>query len=128
MMARRAGLRGIAAARRSWALSGGRIQPSSLTVSPSTLLANAHASPTVQFRNLRAGCEPARVGRPPFSRALSMSDVTPKEGTVAVTIVDPVTAKEGRLIHARIGASVLDVAQVCVSPPQSPLADVASIG
>merc|ERR1712216_71494 len=101
MMARRAGSRWIAAARRSWALSGGRIQPTSLTVSPSTLLANAHASQTGRFR----------FSRPPYSRALSMSDVTPKEGTVAVTIVDPVTAKEGRLIHARIGASVLDVAQ-----------------
>ena len=118
MMARRAGSRWIAAARRSWALSGGRIQPTSLTVSPSTLLANAHASQTGRFR----------VSRPPFSRALSMSDVTPKEGTVAVTIVDPVTAKEGRLIHARIGASVLDVAQVCVPLPQSSLANVASIG
>ena len=118
MMARRAGLRWIAAARRSWALSDGRIQPTSLTVSPSTLLANAHASQTGRFR----------VSRPPYSRALSMSDVTPKEGTVAVTIVDPVTAKEGRLIHARIGASVLDVAQVCVPLPQSSLANVASIG
>ena len=118
MMARRAGSRWIAAARRSWALSGGRIQPTSLTVSPSTLLANAHASQTGRFR----------VSRPPYSRALSMSDVTPKEGTVAVTIVDPVTAKEGRLIHARIGASVLDVAQVCVPLPQSSLANVASIG
>lgn len=44
-------------------------------------------------------------------RAMSMSDVTPKEGTVTVTIIDPVTAKDGRQIQARIGASVLEVAQ-----------------
>jgi hypothetical protein len=40
-----------------------------------------------------------------------MSNVTPKQGTVTVKIIDPVTAKEGRQIQARIGASVLDVAQ-----------------
>ncbi len=50
----------------------------------------------------------AKAGQP---RAMSMSDVAPKQGTVTVTIIDPVTAKEGRTIHARIGASVLDVAQ-----------------
>ena len=44
-------------------------------------------------------------------RAMSMSEVSPQEGTVTVIIVDPVTAKEGRQIQARIGASVLDVAQ-----------------
>lgn len=44
-------------------------------------------------------------------RALSMSDVTPKAGTVSVTIVDPVTAKDGKEVQARIGASVLDIAQ-----------------
>jgi len=44
-------------------------------------------------------------------RAMSMSEVTPKEGTVGITIIDPVTAKDGRTIQARIGASVLDVAQ-----------------
>ena len=42
---------------------------------------------------------------------MSMSDVTPKEGTVTVTIIDPVTAKDGRQIQARIGASVLEIAQ-----------------
>ena len=44
-------------------------------------------------------------------RGMAMSDVTPKQGTVTVTIIDPVTAKDGRQIQARIGASVLDVAQ-----------------
>jgi len=44
-------------------------------------------------------------------RTLTMSDVTPKEGTVAVTIIDPVTAKAGKEIQARIGASVLEIAQ-----------------
>ena len=44
-------------------------------------------------------------------RSMSMSEVTPKEGTVTVTIIDPVTAKDGRQIQARIGASVLEIAQ-----------------
>jgi hypothetical protein len=44
-------------------------------------------------------------------RGLSMSEVIPKKGTVTVTVIDPVTAKDGREIQARIGASVLDVVQ-----------------
>lgn len=44
-------------------------------------------------------------------RGMAISDIKPKQGTVTVTIIDPVTAKDGRQIQARIGASVLDVAQ-----------------
>lgn len=55
---------------------------------------------------------PARAqARSQHVRGMAMSDVTPQKGTVMVTIIDPVTAKDGRQIQARIGASVLDVAQ-----------------
>jgi hypothetical protein len=70
-----------------------------------------HFSPSLSLPNSTRAVflsATAKAGQP---RAMSMSNVNPKQGTVTVTIIDPVTAKEGRTIHARIGASVLDVAQ-----------------
>lgn len=67
------------------------------------------AAPRANAAHLRRLVPAARAHQQ--RRAMSMSDVTPKEGTVSITIIDPVTAKDGRTIQARIGASILDVAQ-----------------